>query len=816
MESIAHIRRNDKKIQTVEQHLLEVKNLAESYGKEAKVSHITGLAGLLHDLGKFTQEFSTYIKTASENPDNPPKRGSVDHSTAGGMFLYELLHKKDSSRNEKILAELVGNAIISHHGFLKDFNNPSLESKYLERVSKEGKREVYAKYDEFSGYFYEKVMDEESFSNYVNKALVELSEYISQSEPTTLRTSLYYLTTFIFSALVDADRTNTRHFEDEINEQKISNHELFQLYETKLNDHLIELQKSPKSKSEINKLRMEMSNQCEKCSENESGIYSLSIPTGGGKTLASLRYALKHALKHNKERIIYVIPYTSIIDQNAKLVKEILDDDINIIEHHSNVDFGPQTENELSEELDEILVNKTEKIRLATDNWDAPIIFTTMVQYLNAFYAKGNRYTRRLHNLTNAVIIFDEVQKVPSKCLSLFTESVNFLDKMGNSSVLLCTATQPSLETIKRKIHVKNEIVENLPDVVKAFKRTEIIDKVKDGKMSREDLKFFVGNIMDMNQSLLIILNTKRVAKELYAELDTSNVGATVYHLSTSMCAKHRMDVLEKVRNDLDDGKKVICVSTQLIEAGVDVSFECVIRSLAGIDSIAQAAGRCNRNGEKKIGNVYIIDYGDEKLGNLSEIEKGQKVTRQKLIDLANEQGENKVDLLSPEVIKLYFEKYYNEIESLLDYPLQIVGGNMNTTMVNVLLGCPFMNEYISKSKENRSKVTLLQAAHSYAAEQFFVIDQNTKSIIVPYDKVGEEIIADLNRPYGIEKLSVLLKKAQQYTVNVYENDFKKLSESKALRYLYDGSIYTIVPSAYSKFYGIDLDNSSLVDVIQF
>ena len=272
---------------------------------------------------------------------------------------------------------------------------------------------------------------------------------------------------------------------------------------------------------------------------------------------------------------------------------------------------------------------------------------------------------------------------------------------------------------------------------------------------------------------------------------------------------------MEKVRNDLDDGKKVICVSTQLIEAGVDVSFECVIRSLAGIDSIAQAAGRCNRNGEKEIGNVYVIDYGEEKLGSLSEIEKGQKVTRQKLIDLADEQGGNKVDLLSPEVIKLYFEKYYNEIESLLDYPLKIIGGNMNTTMVNVLLSCPFMNEYISKSKENRSKVTLLQAAHSYAAEQFSVIDQNTKSIIVPYDKVGEEIIADLNRPYGIEKLASLLKKAQQYTVNVYENDFKKLSESRALHYLYDGSIYTVVPSAYSEFYGIDLDNNSAIPDIQ-
>jgi CRISPR-associated endonuclease/helicase Cas3 len=423
MESIAHIRKSDYKIQTVEQHLLEVKNLAESYGERVNVAHVTGLAGMLHDLGKFTEEFSTYIKKAVENPDNPPKRGSVDHSTAGGMFLYELLHKNGSSINEKILAELVGNAIISHHGFLKDFNNPSLDSKYLSRVNKEEKKDVYANYEEFSSYFYSKVMDESSFANYFNKAVAEIGEYVIQSAPVPLRTSLYYLTTFVFSALVDADRTNTRLFEEGNEHSGKNTHVLFELYNTKLEEHLIGLQQSPASRSAINQLRMDMSEECKKFAKNESGIYSLSIPTGGGKTLASLRYALNHALEHGKERIIYVIPYTSIIDQNAKLVKAILDDDTNIVEHHSNVDFGSSNEKEQDDDLDEMLMNKREKIRLATDNWDAPIIFTTMVQYLNAFYAKGNRHTRRLHNLTNAVVIFDEVQKVPSKCLSLFSES---------------------------------------------------------------------------------------------------------------------------------------------------------------------------------------------------------------------------------------------------------------------------------------------------------------------------------------------------------------------------------------------------------
>ena len=815
MESIAHIRKSDNKIQTVEQHLLEVKNLAESYGERVNVAHVTGLAGMLHDLGKFTEEFSTYIKKAVENPDNPPKRGSVDHSTAGGMFLYELLHKNGSSTNEKILAELVGNAIISHHGFLKDFNNPSLDSKYLSRVNKEEKKDVYANYEEFSSYFYSNVMDESSFANYINKAVAEIGEYTIQSAPVPLRTSLYYLTTFVFSALVDADRTNTRLFEEGNEHSGKNAHELFELYNTKLEEHLIGLQQSPASRTAINQLRMDMSEECKKFAKNESGIYSLSIPTGGGKTLASLRYGLNHALEHGKERIIYVIPYTSIIDQNAKLVKAILDDDTNIVEHHSNVDFGPSNEKEQDDELDEMLMNKREKIRLATDNWDAPIIFTTMVQYLNAFYAKGNRHTRRLHNLTNAVVIFDEVQKVPSKCLSLFSESVNFLDKMGDSSILLCTATQPGLESIKRKISVKDEIVNNLPEVVKAFKRTEIIDKVKEGKMSKEDLTIFVEGLMQENQSLLIILNTKKAAKDLFILLDAMIADTNVYHLSTSMCAKHRTAILEKVKDDLDLQKKTICVSTQLIEAGVDISFECVIRSIAGIDSIAQAAGRCNRNAEKNIGQVYVIDYGEEKIGSLIEIEKGQKVTRQKLLDLEKEHEDNRTDLLSPDVIKLYFEKYYNEIESLIDYPLQIIGGNTRSTMVKVLLECPFQKAYMGKSKENFNNVTLLQAAHSYAAEQFYVIDENTKPIIVPFEDEGRELIADLNRQYGIADLSGLLKKAQQYTVNVYANDFAKLKESGALQYLYDGSIYTILPSAYNKLYGIDIENNSRMEVFQ-
>jgi CRISPR-associated endonuclease/helicase Cas3 len=277
------------------------------------------------------------------------------------------------------------------------------------------------------------------------------------------------------------------------------NKELLQNYQLLLEDKVA----SFKADTPINQLRGQMSDQCQAFAEKPTGIYTLSIPTGGGKTLASLRFGLNHALKHHKERIIYVVPFTTIIEQNAATVKEILQDQEHILEHHSNV-FN---ELETSGEQEEI----ERKQALFKDNWEAPVIFTTMVQFLNTIYSKGTRNPRRFHNLTNAVIIFDETQGVPTNCTYLFNECLNFLKNYGNTTSVLCTATQPSLEYVGRKLEKaeQGEMIADLAEVERQFKRVEVIDKTKAESWTLAALADFTQEVLAEKENLLVILNTK-------------------------------------------------------------------------------------------------------------------------------------------------------------------------------------------------------------------------------------------------------------------------------------------------------------------
>ncbi|MEH7490062.1 CRISPR-associated endonuclease Cas3'', partial [Priestia megaterium] len=278
MKYIAHIRGTDKQIQTVEEHLLQVRNLAESYGEKIGVKHLTGLAGMLHDLGKYTDVFRAYIVEAVNNPNSLPKRGSVDHSTAGGRLLYNLFHEKDIVQNKALVAEIVGNAIISHHSYLQDFLDPNLESRYLYRVRDKTAKEL----DEFEmtkQHFFENVMNEIDFHQYVDQAAAELESFLHQapSEPTEKK--LMFLTKFIFSALIDADRTNTRLFEEnKVAEEDINHEVLFTMYYERLMNKI----NSFSPNTPINQLRADMSDQCDKFAEKPSDVYTLSIPTGGG------------------------------------------------------------------------------------------------------------------------------------------------------------------------------------------------------------------------------------------------------------------------------------------------------------------------------------------------------------------------------------------------------------------------------------------------------------------------------------------------------------------------------------------------------
>lgn len=801
MDFIAHIRESDKQIQTVKEHLLGAKQLAESFGEKIGVKHIAGLAGLLHDCGKYSNEFRNYILEAISNPSSPPKRGSVDHSTAGGKLLFELFHTEKIQKYTGILAEIVGNAVISHHSYLQDYLTHDLESDYLKRV----RDKELLEYEMTKHIFFEEVMNESEFYNYVDKAASELEQFLAKERQENYEKQLMFLTKFIFSALIDADRTDTRLFEEKKSGDSVHlQEELFEIYYKRLMKKINSFKEKKDANSEINRLRAEMSKQCDIFAEQPPGIYTLSIPTGGGKTLASLRYALKHAKIFNKKRIIYVLPYTTIIEQNAEEVRKILNDEKNILEHHSNVVEDEQN----NDENQDSIINTNQKLKLAKDNWDSPIIFTTMVQFLNVFYAKGTRNIRRLHNLSESIIIFDEVQKVPIHCVSLFNQALNFLKKFGKCSVVLCTATQPALDFVEHKLEINSdaEIIKDLNHVIEAFKRVEIIDKATNEFFNNEKLADFIVNKIETVQSILVILNTKSVVKNLYNILKERKIEIPIFHLSTSMCAAHRSNILNEVKKLLKAEKKVICISTQLIEAGVDISFECVIRSLAGLDSIAQAAGRCNRHGEKEIQNVYVIDHEEENLNYLNEIKVGKKVAKRIFIDIKNDKKNYGGNILSNQAMDKYFKEFYSEFKSDLNYFIP----KLKKNIVDLLTLSKSQNNYYKSYCVNKGKALPLFLVNSYktAAEYFNVIEDLTVPVIVPYGK-GKDLIIDLGSDRTVEDLSQLLRKTQQFTINLYRYEKDQLDKNGGLVSYMNGKILFLKESAYNEEFGLDVKNDS-------
>ncbi|WP_127573144.1 CRISPR-associated helicase Cas3' [Paenibacillus xylaniclasticus] len=804
MNYIAHIRESDHKEQSVKEHLIEVQALAESYGAKIGVKYLAGLAGLLHDMGKFTNEFQEYIREAVNNPTSPPRRGSVDHSTAGGKLLYDLFHTGPPSKLYGITAEVVGNAILSHHSYLQDFLSPDSESPYLKRVT----NEQLPGYHQARSRFFEHVMNEQDFKEYVSRATLEMDQYLNASSERD-EVKLMFLTKYLFSVLIDADRTNTRQFEqNEPVESERNYGELFEIYYERLLNKVKSYPQEEANKP-INVLRRQMSDQCDEFAGKPSGIYTLSIPTGGGKTLASLRYGLKHALEKSKKRIIYVVPYTTIIEQNAEEVRKILLDHEHILEHHSNVINDDQDDEENIDGMMDRRMNL--KLKLAKDNWDSPIIFTTMVQFLNVFYARGSRNIRRLHNLSESVIIFDEVQKVPISCVSLFNLALNFLKNYCKSSLILCTATQPALESVDYKLHkaADAEIIEDLDDVIDAFKRVEIIDRASEETFDTNELAEFVMDKLDEVRSVLVILNTKSVVKSLYHQLRDCQV--PLYHLSTSMCAAHRSRILEKIRSHLDREERIVCISTPLIEAGVDVSFDCVIRSLAGLDSIAQAAGRCNRHGKYDTQQVYVIDHSEENLKHLKEIQVGKKLSKQILRDIKRNATLHGGNILSVSAMDLYFLRLYKEFKTSLNHFVD----KYEIEMTNLLIARRNQNVYHESYRRRYQKHAPLFLLNSYrtAAEHFEVIDSVTTAVIAPYDDKGKEMIAQLNGGEKIDDLTRLLRQAQQYTINLFRYEREQLERSGGLVNLLNGKILALTESAYSDEYGLNLQNDSRFDL---
>lgn len=604
-----------------------------------------------------------------------------------------------------------------------------------------------------------------------DKSSIEVSNIFKTIKDFDGRNGFFYLAMLerlILSIVIDADRIDTETFMDN-KEYKInnSNQKLFKELLDNLNNNINNF----KNDTDISKARREISNICFDFADNKTGIYRLNIPTGGGKTLSSLRYALNHAQKYNKQHIFYIAPFMSILEQNSSEIRKFINNDDVVLEHHSNIVFDEDDEENLMEE---------KKYKLLTENWNSPIIATTMVQFLNTLFLHKTSSIRRMNSLCNSVIIIDEIQALPKKCTYLFTLVCNFLSKLCNSTIILCSATQPTFEKFDdKKIFLSDtpNIVEDkiLKQYSNIFKRTTVIDKRTQSGYSTEEISEFIKDKIKCNNSLLMVVNTKKMAFQIYQTLKNKKEfnDISIYHLSTNMCPAHRIKVISALKEKLKRKEKVLCITTQLIEAGVDISFECVIRSLSGIDNIAQAAGRCNRNNEyKELKKVYIVNLKEENVGKLEDIKNAQNSATPFLEEFKQCPKEFDDDLLSPVLINKYFEYLYkNGSKQLLYYPIKNLACNMVTLLSNNINGIEAYKKRYGKDISN-----IMKQAFKTAGEYFNVIDSNQIGVVVYYDK-SEELILKLNSNISYEEKNRCIKLLQKYTVNLYQNDLNKVKD---------------------------------------
>lgn len=811
---IAHVRQTDKCPQSVQTHLIETSELAKIFARKLNLEPVGELLGLMHDFGKYSRKFQKYIhdETSLFNPDlddeeSTPNGSKVDHSTAGAQWVYRELRKFGAEQGiGELFGQMLGLCIASHHGEgLIDCLDGEGNPKWIERFNKTDELTHLAECERNADEAVQQKARELTGENLIRSLLKAVKPILSDSTANDKIKEFYLgcLTRFLFSCLIDADRINSSDFEREAQKEirRLMEKTDWQSAIDKLETHLASFE----NRYLIDEIRRKISDDCLKRAVDFQGIYTLTVPTGGGKTLASLRYALHHAQKHNLDRIIYIIPYTSIIDQNAQAVREILGEDW-VLEHHSNLEPEKQSWQD----------------KLLSENWDKPIVFTTMVQFLDAWFGGGTRGARHIHPMTNAVLIFDEIQTLPVKCVHLFCNVLNWLTTFGKSTAVLCTATQPLLgesgvqnfsedkrESIAArgllKLSENAEIMGKHQDLDKLFadlSRVEIRFNEKIGGWNVEEAGEFLLEQFQTASSCLFIVNTKKWAQELYQYCKAQNVPSeALFHLSTNQCAAHRKAIFDTIKARLENKQPVVCISTQLIEAGVDISMACVIRALGGLDSIAQAAGRCNRHGEKDgKGQVYVLNLQEPDFTRfLPDIQAGKTHAERVFRDFTGQ------DILQPGAMKRYFEYYFYQRSDEMSYSVK----NSTTGSLLDWLSDNALNPYGEKNNKRSKPLPLLMQSFKSAGRAFQTIDAPTHAVIVPYGE-GAELIAKLCGEWDPKEMHRTLQKAQRYSVNVFPNVWDKLQKENALHEtIEDSGIYYLSERYYNDEFGLSLEETS-------
>lgn len=797
----AHIRKGeqDTLAQTVQSHCCGAGAYASRDLSEIGLTSTALLAGQLHDLGKNTDTFRSYLENAVIH-GLPVQRGSVNHTFAGCRFLLERYHQSDCLGYEEISAELLAFAVAAHHG-LFDSVNEQQKSGFLHRLEQDGTHYEEAIRNYLSSCLSQKELDK-LFQASVSEltpvlekigTLAQVNKDLSHPEDADnaySETHFYVglLARMVLSAVIDGDRQDTAEF---MENTKYSPPPVGDARRQMWQNCLIYMEQKlhtfPQD-TPIQRARRIISNRCAAFSKHKCGIYRLNVPTGAGKTLSSLRFALAHAAEHNKARIIMTSSLLSVLDQNAQVIRDYIPDPSLILEHHSNV---VRHEDAAEQSMWEHLCAQ----------WKSPILITTLVQLLDSCFSGKTNCIRRFQALCNSVIVIDEVQTVPSNLLTLFNLAVNFLSEICGATVVLCSATQPCLEALPHPLlYLPEEMVPYDEPLWSVFRRTAIQSA---GVYRLEELPAFAEAILAEADSLLIICNKKSESETLFPLI--SKPDRACFHLSAAMCMAHRQAVLLQMRLALEaHQKKVVCISTQVIEAGVDISFQRVIRFAAGMDSIVQAAGRCNRNGDsEKIAPVYVVQCAGENLGRLADIQRGQNATITLLNRFETAPEEFQFDLSSDAAIGFYYKRLYRSMDQ--HYQDDIIP-ERKCTIYDLLS----TNEKYADGNFAEAGQFFLQQAFKTAGNAFHVFDQNTEDILVPYGdgkQLRTQLIAlsESSKPWDYKTIQRLLERAKPFTVSLFQYQWDQLNAQGALISLFDGRVFALTDGFYDQNTGFSL-----------
>jgi CRISPR-associated endonuclease/helicase Cas3 len=691
--------------QTLEDHLKNTAKRAGEMAAEFGCYEWGYLVGLWHDLGKYSHDFQQYlIDSCSPIPNEDKKHKIIDHSSAGALYSVQKFNTQ---------GRLLAYPIAGHHAGLADYESDAGNQSSLSQR-----------------------LNHHEFLEIIRSCNIpnEILDYPFPSERPNPGADPALWLRLLFSCLVDADFLDTEYLLNPTKANIRKNYrpltELLPLF----SDYM-QKKESEAPKTDVNTIRSQILKQCIKKSSESPNIYTLTVPTGGGKTLASMAFALNHALKYKKNRIIYVIPYTSIIEQTADQFRRIFGNVV--IEHHSNLDTS------------DIATYETYS-NLACENWDAPVIVTTSIQFFESLFASRTSRCRKLHNIVNSVVILDEAQLMPPEYLSPILHVVRELEKNYKVTFLISTATQPAFESQKSFDFNftglnTTEIIEDPINLHKQLKRVNItVPADFHTAITWEELSIQ----LQQHRSVLCIVNSRNDCRTLWNKMPKRT-----FHLSALMCGAHRSTKIKIIKERLEHDIPTRVISTQLVEAGVDLDFPVVYRALAGLDSVAQAAGRCNREGKSLDKGKVIVFVPPSNIpsGHLRQAAQiGQQLMSQECDDL-----------LSPERFRQFFKEYYwIQGERLDQYKI------LNDLMMSADFRCSFRS----------------------AAMKFHIIDESQYApVIVTYGE-GQDLIEILenNKP---ERW--LLRKVQRYIVNI--------PRSLHSRYLSEGIIREIHPGIFAQ-----------------